>query len=208
MKLSEAAELCEANSRAFTEVYKIYNFKDDDDLRAYCEFVIHEPVEWMRGFPGKWSTVSHFGRLRAAFHKLMKHSAVCGALGADFCHRVHETVWDAFKSHLDSILEKRNQAAARVVNEIAPDAPDILEAFGEAETEVSSDGIESDAESIPAAKNTGPVNSVSYSASPDSYKQKYRAALAVLKTLLSAEGDENARLRAALLTLLSEQETA
>ena len=214
MKLSEAAELCDANSRAFAEVYKIYNFKDDDDLRGYCEFVIHEPAEWMRGFPAKWKSVGQFGRPRASFHKLMKHSAVVSALGAEFCHRVHETVWDAFKSNMDAILVKRNEAHAEPV-------ANILEAFGDeapevvSEADADSTGIDSDAESLPPTtirrtikNDQAPVNAVAFTVSPMDYKRKYTATLAVLQSLLSAEGDENARLRAALLTLLSELESA
>lgn len=199
MKLTEAAELCDANSRAFAEVYKIYNFKDDDDLRGYCEFVIHEPVEWMRGFPAKWVSAGNFGRLRAAFHKLTKHSTVVTALGPEFCHHVHEIVWDAFKTHMDGILEKRLAK---------PPAANILQAFGEEPLESESDSesdsdIQSDAESLP------PVNTVVFAGNPNKdYKRKYSATMTVLKSLLSAEGDENARLRAALLTLLSELDSA
>ncbi len=205
MKLAEAAELCDANGRAFAEVYKIYNFKDDDDLRGYCEFVIHEPAEWMRGFPAKWVSAGSFGRLRAAFHKLTKHSTIVAALGPEFCHRVHEVVWDAFKTHMDGILEKR---AGK------PPTANILESFGdgplesdsgsESESDSDSDSdIQSDAESLP------PVNAVVFAGSPNKdYKRKYSATMSVLKSLLSAEGDENTRLRAALLTLLSELDSA
>ncbi|NBO57176.1 MAG: hypothetical protein EBU84_21845 [Actinobacteria bacterium] len=106
MKLCEAAILCEGNNRAFAEVYKIYNFKDDDDLRAYCDFVIHEPVEWMRGFPAAWKSATMFSKPRAAFHRLLRLQAVVEELGEAYCEQVHSVVWTAFKNNMTGILEK------------------------------------------------------------------------------------------------------
>lgn len=217
MKLSAAAELCEANARYFTEVYKLFNHKDDDDLCAYCEFVIHEPVEWMRGFPAKWKTASNFGRVRAAFHKLLKADTVESELGADYCRRVHEIIWVTFKEHMDAVLEKRNKGALANTSGKKARASDpvisILETFGDddATSDILSapdsddDSDSLDAESLPPpppVPEHKPKNTVKLTKPPLDYKQKYESALGVLKALLSGEGDENTRLRAALLTLL------
>jgi hypothetical protein len=218
MKLSAAAEICEANARYFTEVYKLFNYKDDDDLRAYCEFVIHEPVEWMRGFPAKWKTSSNFGRVRAAFHKLMKADAVESDLGADFCHRVHEIVWETFKEHMDAVLEKRNKGStaappsASTKTKASDPVISILETFGDdAASDILSapdsdnDSDSLDAESLPPpppVPEHKPKNTVKLTKPPLDYKHKYESALGVLKALLSGDGDENTRLRAALVTLL------
>ena len=105
MKLSEAVLL---SAPAFKEVYKLYNFKDDDSLKDYCDLVIHEPVEWMRGFPAAWKSVSTFSKPRSAFHKLMKEPSVIEALGVEYCENVHNVVWKAFKEHMSEILEKRS----------------------------------------------------------------------------------------------------
>jgi hypothetical protein len=218
MKLSAAAEICDANARYFTEVYKLFNYKDDDDLRAYCEFVIHEPVEWMRGFPAKWKTASNFGRVRAAFHKLMKADAVESELGADYCRRVHEIIWETFKEHMDTVLEKRNKGAhantssgpaggkkakpadpvISILETFVGDEDALSESTGPSDSVDDSDSL--DAESLPPPPPVPtPKNTVKLTMD---YKQKYESAIGVLKALLSGEGDENTRLRAALLTLL------
>jgi hypothetical protein len=110
MKVSEAANLLDANSRYFVEVYKQFNFKDETELKDYCDFVMHEPQEWMRGFPSKWKSRGLFTRPRAAFVKLMKHVDVIAALGEEYAQRVYSVVWRAFKDHTDTILLHREGA--------------------------------------------------------------------------------------------------
>jgi hypothetical protein len=107
MKIVDAALLLEGLGRYFTDVYKAFDYSDEADLRDYLEFVIHEPAEWMRGFPAKWKSAATFYRPRAAFHKLLKHSAVIAELGAEYCERVDAALWRAFKEDGPKILAKR-----------------------------------------------------------------------------------------------------
>ena len=231
MKLSDAAQLCEANSRAFIEVYKHYNFKDDDTLKDYCDFVIHEPVEWMRGFPAAWKSVGLFSKPRAAFHRLLKQSAVIEELTETYCENVHSVIWNNFKTHMNTILEKRNGAAtaatAAATAASAEAAEDdnqsvISAAESDALTAESfhSDEIIHPVPPVPAAaikkpqvpaqqQQQPPRNTVAYTVQPLNYKQKYEVLNGVLNTLLGAgatfeSDDENYRLRKALAQLLAE----
>jgi hypothetical protein len=222
MKLSEAALLCEGTSRAFTEVYKLYNFKDEDDLRAYCDFVIHEPVEWMRGFPVAWKSTTMFSKPRAAFHRLMKLSSVVDILGAEYCENVHEVVWNSFKAHMATILEKRAGRQGVAVT-TTQDSDTESEKSGSAESDMlTADSFDSESvlEQVPPVPEP-PKNSLSWFGSGGAtggktgaldYKQKYEVTLRVLRTLLGTGGfqglDEASRLRAALNLLLSEYERA
>lgn len=221
MKLSEAALLCEGNNRAFAEVYKIYNFKDDDELRAYCDFVIHEPVEWMRGFPAAWKSGTMFSKPRAAFHRLLRAPAVVTELGEAYCEQVHGIVWNAFKSHMSGILEKRGATAGSVAA-----ANEDKESVGADSTGLTAEsvGTETDDESLPpcppvpaaaAAQRHTPKNTVvlHHTGKSLDYKQKFEVLNRVLNTLLTtntgglisiAGVDENARLRSALNLLLAE----
>jgi hypothetical protein len=115
MKISDAALLLDGLGRYFTEVYKTFDYKDDADLRDYLDFVVHEPAEWMRGFPAKWKTATTFYRPRAAFHKLLKHATVIEELGAEYCERVDGILWRAFKEDGPKILAKRGASAAAAV---------------------------------------------------------------------------------------------
>lgn len=211
MKLCEAAVLCEGNNRAFTEVYKIYNYKDDDMLRAYTDFVIHEPVEWMRGFPAAWKSSTMFSKPRAAFHRLLRAPAVISELGEAYCTQVHDVIWNAFKNHMNSILEKRgasNDNASVSKNSSA--------------THLTAESVsgQSDDEALPpcphvpvpiSSPSTIPKNSVVYEEKQDlDYKHKFQVVNSVLQTLLfpGQHADENVRLRAALSSLLEEYERA
>jgi hypothetical protein len=108
MKLSDIFPIIESYVRPFCEVFKQYEYKDDNELRDYLDFVIHEPSEWLKGFPTQWKTKSQFTQVRAAFHKLLKSEDVINAYGETYCHHVHEIVWNTFKKDLENVLDKRN----------------------------------------------------------------------------------------------------
>jgi len=109
MMLETAAGLLGENSRYFVDVYKLYEFNDSQHLRDYLDFVIHEPIEWIRGFPSKLRAKGSFAKPKAALIKLLKQSEVVDALGATYVKKVHDIVWNTFKKHGDEILEARIQ---------------------------------------------------------------------------------------------------
>jgi hypothetical protein len=116
MKLSEATHLLESHGRDFSEIYKLYNFKDDGDLKDYLDFIVHEPVEWMKGFPARWVTKGSFGRPKTALVKLLKLDKVREEYTESYTQRVYDVVWSTFKKHADDILSHRMQK-----NTIIPD---------------------------------------------------------------------------------------
>jgi len=116
MKLSEATHLLESHGRDFSEIYKLYNFKDDGDLKDYLDFIVHEPVEWMKGFPARWVTKGSFGRPKTALVKLLKLDKVREEYTESYTQRIYDVVWSTFKKHADDILSHRMQK-----NTIIPD---------------------------------------------------------------------------------------
>ena len=116
MKLSEATHLLESHGRDFSEIYKLYNFKDETDLKDYLDFIVHEPVEWMKGFPARWVTKGSFGRPKTALVKLLKLDKVREEYNESYTQRVYDCVWSTFKKHADDILSHRMQK-----NTIVPD---------------------------------------------------------------------------------------
>jgi hypothetical protein len=117
MKLSEATHLLESHGRDFSEIYKLYDFKDDADLKDYLDFIMHEPVEWMKGFPARWVTKGSFGRPKTALVKLLKLDKVREEYTESYTQRIYDCVWSTFKKHADDILSHRMQK-----NTIVPDA--------------------------------------------------------------------------------------
>lgn len=115
MKLSEATQILESHGRDFSEIYKLYNFKDDTDLKDYLDFIVHEPVEWMKGFPARWVTKGSFGRPKTALVKLLKMEKVREEYTDAYTQRVYDCVWATFKKHADAILSNRMK------NTIIPD---------------------------------------------------------------------------------------
>lgn len=223
MKLGAASELCDANGRAFTEVYKIFNFKDDDDLKNYLDFVIHEPAEWMRGFPASWKNAGHFSKVRAAFHRLLKHTSVVADLDTSYTENVHNLIWGAFKTHMAEILEKRNGAivsddaasVALTAESCEADLPLPTVLRRSAPRTIAAHVLAVNEPAAPAASAAHaaspppfvePRNSVILKKITD-YKHKYEVLNRVLMSLLEkADGfdQESQRMRAAMRILLDE----
>jgi len=111
MKLVDATSLLGGQARYFSDVYKLYDFKDDQLLKDYLDFITHEPVEWMKGFPAKLTQKGSFSRPKAAVIKLLKHADVIEVLGEPYTQSVYDVVWNTFKKHIDAILAKRQHAS-------------------------------------------------------------------------------------------------
>lgn len=117
MNLASATSLLGAQARYFSDVYKLYEFKDEQLLKDYLDFITHEPVEWMKGFPAKLTQKGSFSRPKAAVIKLLKHADVIEALGETYTQSVYEIVWNTFKKHIDTILAARQHSSANQYDE-------------------------------------------------------------------------------------------
>ena len=127
MKLKDTEPLLGANNRHFTVVYEAFKFKDDAPLHDYIEFILNEPVEWIKGFPSKLRTRASFSKPKAALIKLLKTTPVQTHLGADYCSKAHDVIWDTFKKHADTILDGREKADAPVeeTNELVQESSSL-----------------------------------------------------------------------------------
>jgi hypothetical protein len=105
------------NHRFFAEVYKLYGFTDDKLLLEYLDFIAHEPVHWLKGFPAKLVTKLAFSKPKTAMVKLLKKQQVIQALGADYVTRIYETIWNTFKKEADAIVEERQKGRVVVQKE-------------------------------------------------------------------------------------------
>ena len=189
MKLKECGAFLGENSRYFTAVYEEFKFKDDDLLKDYLDFIQHEPVEWIKGFPLKLRTRLSFAKPKAAVIRLLKTPEILTELSAAYCSRAHDVVWDTFKKHGDTILDarlkkglvgagetlegesneveqpdvqKQPEAPAQPVNELLMEVSDIGQ---EAES------VKSDADA-PVTKND------------DHWKRKYYVVSAAMRAIL------------------------
>ena len=124
MNLTEATGLLGPQARYFSEVYKLYNYRDDQLLKDYLDFIIHEPLEWLKGFPSKLTQKGSFSRPKAAVIKLLKHTNVIEALGETYTRRVYEVIWSTFKQNIDAILLSRQRRGASIIEQIESDTPD------------------------------------------------------------------------------------
>jgi hypothetical protein len=84
------------HGRILMAVAKHFNFKSEDDLKNYVDFVTHEPVAWLSGLPTDYA--KNIGKPKTAFVKLMKTESVRAVLGAEYCDAARQAVWDAYKT--------------------------------------------------------------------------------------------------------------
>jgi hypothetical protein len=102
MKLEDAYTLLESQGRIMAEVAKHYNWKDDADLKEYTDFILHEPIQWMKGYPVKYAQESQFGKPKTALVKLLKNETVQAEYGIEYTSTVREAVWKAYKQIVKS----------------------------------------------------------------------------------------------------------
>lgn len=114
MKLIEAYNLLVEdgiadNQRYFAELYKHFQFGDQDRLKEYLDFIVQEPVQWIHGFPTKLTTKTSFSKPKTAVIKLLKKEAVLKALGKQYVEQVHDTIWTTYKQHWEDVLKQRER---------------------------------------------------------------------------------------------------
>lgn len=112
MKLLEAYNLLVGdgitdNHRYFSEVYKAFQFTDDHSLKEYLEFVLHEPLEWMRGFPAKLISKTSFSKPKTALIKLLKKTEVVEDVGESLVEQVYDAVWNTYKKEHEKLISDR-----------------------------------------------------------------------------------------------------
>lgn len=120
MNLGTASALLGQQSRDFSEVYKLYDFKDDASLVSYLDFIVHEPVAWLEGFPSRFITKAAFNKPKAAVIKLLKQPEVLEALGQEYVVKIHDIVWSSFKKHADQIVSKRSGGGGTGAEDASP----------------------------------------------------------------------------------------
>lgn len=196
MLLKNAGALLGSNERYFTVVYEAFKYKNEDLLRTYIDFIVREPVEWIRGFPLKLRTRASFAKPKAAIIKLLKTGNVLEALGAEYCSSAHDIVWDTFKKHGDDILNARlaTGGAAPEENELISEGETIPTTAATAST---IDGIE-EVTDISGA----PPRIVSQ------WETKYFLLKSVVFMLLSDVQQQQPGLSAVVHTLINTLETA
>jgi len=122
------------HGRILMAVAKHYNFKNEDDLKSYVDFVTHEPSAWLSGFPTEYANA--IGKPKTAFVKLMKAESVRTVLGAEYCDTARQAVWDAYKEIMkhanDPDIENEGTIDKMIANTILPtldvedDFPDVV----------------------------------------------------------------------------------
>lgn len=194
MLLKNAGALLGSNERYFTVVYEAFKYKGEDLLRTYIDFIVREPVEWIRGFPLKLKTHASFAKPKAAIIKLLKTGNVLEALGAEYCSNAHDVVWDTFKKHGADILKARQATGDGVeTNELIPEgeAPAVA-AFAE-----GIDGVEEVTDISGAAPRI-----------VSQWETKYFLLKSVVSMMLSDVQHQQPGLAAVVHTLINAVETA
>jgi len=177
MKLSDAVALLASQGRYFSEVYKLYNFRDDQLLKDYLDFIVHEPVEWMKGFPAKHMTLNSFSRPKSAVIKLLKAPEVSTVLGAEYVEGVRDIIWKTYKAHAEAIVSHRQSRA-----QVPRQAQDETQSQGE---EVQGEEIQSEGqqEHMAEVKEHVGVEGIVYNERID-WERKYRVLECVVSDLI------------------------
>lgn len=179
MDLKHATELLDAKAqgRYFTEPYKLFGFTEETLLKDYLDFVIHEPIEWFKGLPGKLITRGSFAKPKTALINLLKEDEVKAVLDSEYIKKVHDIVWKTFKSHSDAIVEKRI-ASKNAAGSTGTTVVEQIEAEEIPENVIE----EADVESVHSVRLTRNVDHASMPVSD--WERRYRVLEAAYRELL------------------------
>lgn len=126
MKLSESYSLLDGLKRVFSDVAKHYNWKDDSELKDYLDFIVHEPVQWMKGYPAAYALGNPgFAKPKTALVKLLKNETVKAELGEEYTKKVRDAVWITYKELSKTIVEGEEPKEEEPVLEIVDDMEEI-----------------------------------------------------------------------------------
>jgi hypothetical protein len=114
MKIIEAHKLLSEDgvadhARYFNDLYKQHEFKETEELKQYFDFVLHEPVLWLKSFPSKLRSKPAFSKPKTAILKLLRSPEVISVYGKSFCENAHEVIDSVYKKNVDAILETRKE---------------------------------------------------------------------------------------------------
>ena len=121
MHLGESEGLLGESARYFVCLYEHFQFKETQSLKDYLDFIVHEPVEWLKAFPEKLKTKSSFAKPKSALIKLLKHERVIRDLGEDYVKNIHDVIWATFKKHGDAILASRQKTTVDKIEHVDVD---------------------------------------------------------------------------------------
>jgi len=195
--LGTTAALLADQARAFSDVYKLYGFKDDQPLSDYVDFFLHEPVAWFEGLPVSLKSKASFAKPKTALSKALKHDDIIAALGTEACEHAVTVLWNTYKKEADRIVAARSgtsvsQEPTLQVNEVH-DVADIADIADIAESDESRPPPKG-GQSRKKAKTTVPVEpTVPVVATPSqmSYETKYRVVDRALRAMLSDVTSQN-----------------
>jgi len=164
MLLGESEGLLGESARYFVYLYEHFQFKETQSLKDYLDFIVHEPVEWLKAFPEKLKTKSSFAKPKSALIKLLKHERVINDLGEEYIKNIHDVVWATFKKHGDTILASRQKTTVDKIEHVdAEDCESEMEShvrerppslYVHDAEELMEDGISIHSARLPKAHNT------------------------------------------------------
>jgi len=197
--LGSVSALLDDQARSFSDVYKLYGFREDQAFSEYVDFFLHEPVAWFEGLPASLKSKASFTKPKTAFSKALKHADVIAALGADECQHAVNVLWDTYKKEADRIVASRSGTGAGVEEAVAAAAAiaaePILEVTEEEPAKRRSRKQKAKAADATATAATAPVPASAVPAAPAaatvanpstmSYETKYRVIDRAFRALLS-----------------------
>jgi hypothetical protein len=188
--LGAVTGLLDDQARSFSDVYKLYGFRDDQAFSEYVDFFLHEPVAWFEGLPASLKSKASFTKPKTAFSKALKHGDVIAALGGEACENAIHVLWDTYKKEADRIVASRNgetvgEGAAATAATAAIAAEPILEVTEEPGKRRSRKQKAKAADAPAPAPAVAAPAAAAANPSTMSYETKYRVIDRAFRALLS-----------------------
>jgi len=187
--------------RYFIDTYRIHDFKEETPLKEYIDFILHEPLLWLKLFPAKLKSKPAFSKPKTALLKLLRDPAVITALGGIYANNAHDIIDKTYKQHHVEIVTKRGEDSDVVVTKEEPLATTLqIDGRHDGTADGMADGTAgADAETLESSD----VSDASAAEELRDLQKKYRVLKKAFEVMVNANLSEgNAKSITILLSLL------
>jgi hypothetical protein len=170
-------------------------------LKEYIDFILHEPLLWLKLFPAKLKSKPAFSKPKTALLKLLRDPAVITALGGIYANNAHDIIDKTYKQHHVEIVTKRGEDSDVVVTKEEPLATTLqIDGRHDGTADGMADGTAgADAETLESSD----VSDASAAEELRDLQKKYRVLKKAFEVMVNANLSEgNAKSITILLSLL------
>lgn len=103
------------NASVFKTTYEHYQFKNDENLKAYLEFIKDNTIEWFSEMPERWKSLTQLSKPKTALIKLLKNEEIAKEVGDEYAQELITTINGTWKKYMHDLSDSRQKSITNSV---------------------------------------------------------------------------------------------